>query len=148
MKTGIVQRQNLLANQSVAASVALVDVVGFSVPVVAGGTYHFRVVLMFNLGAAGGFRFRLDIPAAPTTYINACIAMDGVTPPPGSLICDVQVAETDFTNALAVSGDHYASMEGELVSSVAGDMKLQFACNSAAGNIQLFRGSYFEVTTL
>jgi len=39
-------------------------------------------------------------------------------------------------------------MEGELVPSAAGTMKLQFACNSAANSIDLIRGGYFEVITL
>ena len=147
MKIGITAKQNLLLAQSVAASATLVDVVGFEFPVVAGGQYHFRINLPFTLGATGGFKFNLNIPAA-TNYVNSQVVTDGVTAAPGSVISDVIVANADFADALAVAGNHVLSMEGELVPSAAGTMKLQFACNSAANAIALIRGGYFEVTTL
>lgn len=147
MKLGIVQRQNLLVTQSVAASVALVDVVGFSVPVVAGATYRFYLNVPFTVGATGGFKFRLEVPAV-TNYVNVQEVIDGVTASPGAILCDVITAEADFANALAVAGNHIMRMEGELIPSAAGDMKLQFACNSAANAIDLLAGAYFEVVTL
>ena len=147
MKIGIVQRQNLLAAQSVAASTALVDVTDFTVPVVAGATYRFYLHVPFTLGATGGFKFRLEIPAA-TNYVNSQVVLDGVTALPGAVECAVITAEADFANALAVAGNHIMTMEGELIPSAAGVMKLQFACNSAANAIALIRGAYFEVTTL
>jgi len=145
MKLGIVNRQNLLAAQSVAASVTLVDIVGFSVPVVAGGQYHFRAVVPFTLAATGGFRFLLDIPALPTNYVNSQVVIDSVTP---AVVASTITTAADFTNALAVAGNHVLTMEGELVPSAAGTMKLQFACNSAANAIDLIVGGYFEVVTL
>lgn len=152
MKNGIIQRQDLTALQSVAASVALVDVGAagnlFSVPVLAGVTYHFRVHCPFTVGAAGGFRFRLEVPAV-TSYVNAQIVQDGVTASPGATICTVITAEADFTAAFAaVAGNHLMTMEGSITPSAAGDMKLQFACNNAAGQIDLLQGGWFEVVTL
>lgn len=149
MKQGIVQRQNLEAAQTVTASVALVDVTGFTVPVVAGGVYHFRIKGLFTVGATGGFKFRLDGPAAPTSYQNIQTVIDGVTASPGAQICDPITALADFANAFAsVAGDHSFEMEGQFIPSIAGTLKLQFACNSAAGAITLARGMYFEITTL
>lgn len=145
MKLGIVQRQNLLEAQQVAASTALVDVTDFTVPVVAGATYRFYIHVPFTVGASGGFKFRLEIPAV-TNYVNSQMAWDGT----GNVLFDAAVitAEADFANAAAVAANHVMTMQGELIPSAAGVMKLQFACNSAANAIDLIRGAYFEVTTL
>lgn len=148
MKIGIVQRQNLEAAQTVTASTALVDVTGFTIPVLAGKVYHFRAKGLFTVGATGGFKFRLDGPAAPTSYQNIQTVIDGVTASPGALICDPITALADFANALAVAGDHSFEMEGQMIPSIDGTLKLQFACNSAANAITLARGMYFEITTL
>lgn len=147
MKTGIVQRQNLLVTQQVAASVTLVDVTDFTVPVVAGGQYQFYLHLPYTVGATGGFKFRLEIPAV-TRYVNSQIAIDAVTSPAVFFDVAVITAEADFANAAAVAGNHLVTMQGEVVPSAAGTMKLQMACNSAANAIDLLAGAYFEVITL
>lgn len=141
--------QRLAANQTVAASVALVDVGlttnAFTYPIAAGQRVHFRIKMGFTLGATGGFRFRLDGPAAPTSYLNCQEVNDGVTASPGAQIESVITVMADFANALAVAGNHALEMEGDFVASVAGNLKLQFACNTAANAITLLQGGWMEV---
>jgi hypothetical protein len=148
MTTGIIQRQYLLASQAVAASTVLVDVVGFTVPVVAGGRYHFRINAGFTTGATGGFKFRLEIPAAPTDYLNIQEVSEGSSGTPLIFLVSVITAEADFANAFANAANSFLKMEGSMLAAAAGDMKLQFACNSAANSISILKGSWMEVITL
>ena len=145
MKIGIVQRQTLENAITVTASVTLVDIPGFSVPVVAGVRYQFFVHIPFTVAAAGGFNFRLDAPA-PDNYENVQQAVNLVATPPVFFAGNVILALTDFANAAAVAGAHVVTMRGLYSPTVNGTMKIQVACDSAAGNIILTNG-YFEVIT-
>jgi len=147
---GITRRQRLAASQTVSASVTLVDATGLTFPVTAGKKYHFRINGGFTLGATGGFKFRLDAPAlgVGSNYNNNQQVTDGVTASPGAVIANSIVALADFANALAVAGNHTLDMEGDYKPDASGNLKLQFACNSAANAIILLQGFYMEVTSL
>jgi len=148
-KPGITNKTELEASQTVTASVTLVDVTGFTIPIAIGQKIHFRIKAGFTVGASGGFKFRLDAPAVPTRYLNIQEVNDGVTASPGAQIVSVVTALGDFANAFAsVAGNHTLAMEGTIVASAAGNVKLQFACNSAAGAIIMLAGSFMEVTTM
>jgi len=149
MSLGIRSIYRLAASQTVAASVTLVDATGITYPITAaaiGQKIHFKIKGGFTLGATGGFKFRVDGPALPTNYQNNQVVTDGVTAAPGSVIANCIVALTDFANAMAVAGNHILEMEGDFVPSAAGDLKLQFACNSAANAIILLQGLTMEIT--
>ena len=97
------------------------------------------------MGATGGFKFRLEGPTN-TNYQNSQTVTDGVTASPGAIIANCITTIADFANALAVAGNHQLDMEGDFVPSAAGNIKLQFACNSAANSIILLPGLVMEIT--
>jgi len=130
------------------ASTVLADATGITYPISAsaiGQKIHFRIKGGFTLGATGGFKFRLDGPTS-TNYQNSQTVTDGITASPGAIIANCIVALADFANALAVAGNHQLDMEGDFVPSAAGNLKLQFACNSAANSIILLPGLVMEIT--
>lgn len=145
MTPGLVVRASLAADQVVTASVTPVTITGFTLPIVAGQKYHFRASVPFSVGASGGCRFFINGPAAPTSFVNAEIVFDTDTP---AVISSVVTAPTAFANALAVAGAHLYQAEGEFVASAAGNVVLQFACNSAAGAITALAGAYFEIVKM
>lgn len=149
MTPGILIKQRLAATQTVTASTTLVDLAGFTFPIKNGQKIHYRIKAPFTVGATGGFKFRLDGPAAPSNYNNIQEVNDGVTATPGAQIVSVITALADFANAFAsVAGNHSLAMEGDFVASADGNVKLQFACNSAAGAISVLQGAYLEITIL
>lgn len=148
MSLGIRSIYRLAASQTVAASVTLVDLTAITYPISAsaiGSKIHFRIKGGFTLGATGGFKFRLDGPTS-TNYQNCETVTDGVTAAPGSVVASCITTLTDFANALAVAGNHILEMEGDFVPSAAGNLKLQFACNSAANSIIMLQGLVMEIT--
>lgn len=148
MTPGIEIKQRLAAAQTVTASTALVDLVGMTFPIKNGQKIHYRIKQPFTVGAAGGFKFRLDGPTS-SNYNNIQEVNDGVTASPGAQIVSVITALGDFANAFAgVAGNHSLEMEGDFVATADGNVKLQMACNSAAGAIIALQGGYMEVSIL
>lgn len=136
-------------NQPVAASTALVDVTGLTVPIAAGQTICCDFYVPFSVGATGGFKFNLAVPAAGTAYNAALFAYDGVTAAPGVQVGVVQTAAADFANAWAVAGNHMLIIHATIVNGLtAGNIQLKFACNSAANAINILAGAYVKITKL
>ena len=137
------------ADQPVAASTALVAVTGLPVPVAAGQTVKIKYHIPFSVGATGGFKFFIDAPAAVTYFMASFEAVDGVTASPGAQVALVQQAAANFANAWAVAGNHKCEIDVTIVNGVnAGNITLQFACNSAANAITVLRGASADVVTL
>jgi len=137
------------ADQPVAASTALVAVTGLPVPVAANQTVKIRYSIPFSVGAAGGFKFFLDLPAGITAMVAAFEAIDGVTASPGAQVALVQQAAANFANAWAVAGNHVMNADVTIINgATAGNITLQFACNSAANAITVLRGASADVVTL
>lgn len=149
MSIGIRKIFKNAANQQVAASVALVDATGLSVPIAANQTLILRYVLPFSVGATGGFRFNVAVPAGGVSYTASMFAHDGVTAAPGSEFGNVITAAADFTNAWAVAGNHLCLIEATIVNgATAGNVTLKFACNNAANAINILNGAFVEVVVL
>lgn len=145
--------RNIFANsalQAVASSIVLVDALELSAPIAANQKAQVKILLAFSVGAAGGFRFKLASPAAPTNYVNSAKVVDGVTVAPGSIVALVQAAAGDFANAFAVAGSHVLEMNATIENgATAGDIKLQFAQNTSnATAITVLRGAIMEITYL
>lgn len=137
------------ADQTVTASVTPVAMTDMSVPIAANQTMHVKFWIPFTVGASGGFRFLIDVPAGGTSFLASLQAVDGVTAAPGSQVAVVQAAAAAFANAWAVAGSHYAEIHATIVNgATAGNVSLQFACNSAAGAIVAEGGSILEATIL
>jgi len=136
-----------LADQPVAASTALVAVTGLPVPIAAGQTVCISYVIPFSVGATGGFKFFIDAPAAVAAFQASFEAIDGITASPGAQVALVQIAAANFANAWAVTGNHLCRIDVTITNGVnAGNVTLQFACNSAANGITVLRGATADVT--
>jgi hypothetical protein len=143
---GIYNAFRLAANQAVTASVTLVTMTTFSIPVSALKKVHCRLFVPFSLAASGGYKFQWVVPAAPTNFINTYTVTDTVTP---TSIVGLQTSSAAFANALAVAGNHFLNCELDFVNgATAGTVDFQFACNSAAGVITALQGAYMDVTFL
>ena len=137
------------ANQTVAASTVLVDCTGLTVPFTANQIGHIRIVVPFTLGSSGGYKFQIVTPAAPAQFGNFFVVTDGVTASPGAIIAGYQSSSAAFNNALAVAGTHKLECEFDFINgTTAGDVVLQFACNSAANSIIALAGAYMDVIKL
>jgi hypothetical protein len=132
----------------------LADVPGFTTPVAAGQKVKFRFYLPINLvGAAGGAKFSVDVPAAPALFVQSSILIDQTTATPvffplgtvGTIVAPAAVGGT-----LTVIGRHVAIIEGSLVNGVtAGNIKLQFAQNvTNATASELSAGAWMETWTI
>ncbi len=135
------------AAQPVAASTVLVAVTGLTVPIAAGQTACIDFFLPFSVGATGGFKFNLAVPAGGAAYLAAFEAIDGVTASPGAQVASVITAAADFANAWAVAGNHMVKCSATIVNgATAGNVTMSFACNSAANAITILSGAYADVT--
>lgn len=137
------------ATQQVAASTTLVAVTGLPVPVAAGQTVCISYVIPFSVGATGGFKFFLDLPAGGTSMLASFEAIDGVTASPGAQVALVQTSAANFANAWAVAGNHLCRIDVTVVNgATAGNVTLQFACNTAANAITILNGAWADVVKL
>ncbi len=135
------------ATQSVAASTVLVDATGLSHDLPAASIIHMRGVLLFTVGAAGGAKFQLVVPAAGTSFQLVNMAYNTVA---DTFLSAYQAASAAIGDAFANAGSHFMMFEADIVNgATAGTAKIQFAQNSSdATACQLLLGSYLEVTVL
>jgi hypothetical protein len=117
--------------------------VGLVSPIAANQKQKLRFWLPFSVGAAGGIKLQVVIPAAATITTTIQV-FDTVTP---ALITALQVTSTAFTNALAVAGNHWALVECIVTNSTtAGSVDLQAAQNSSnATPFTILAGAAVEV---
>jgi len=144
--SGILNTFKLAAAVAVAASVVPVTS-GLNQPIAAGQTKKFRWWLPISVGAAGGIRLQVTVPAAGTLF-NCSIVLNNTVAPSSTLA--MQVASAVFTNALANAGNHWVEVEAEVVNGVnAGTVDLVFAQNTSdATPVTLLRGATLDVNTL
>lgn len=128
-------------------NVTLTDVPGLTTSLAANQIAHCRFFLPFSVGAAGGLKFQIIIPAAPSNIVTGIYIFDTVTP---AVISGQQTSSTSFANALAVAGTHLLCIETDVVNGAnAGTLKLQTAQNSNnATPFTLLKGGWMEVTKL
>lgn len=153
MKPGIKNFVRLAADQPVTASTALVDLgtgaTAFSFALKAGKTALINAKMPFSVAAAGGFKFQLTASQTPVDYSAAWEALDGVTAAPGAQVVSVLTAQAAFQNPwAAVAGNHLMNLSGSVKGHATLDatITVQFACNSAAGAINVLKGAWMEVT--
>lgn len=142
MAIGIRTAFQILANIVVTASVALVTT-GLTSPIAAGQTQKLRWWIPFTVGATGGVRMQVLVPAGGTIFEQTTILYDTITP---AITTAIVNASTVFTNALAQAGSHWLMVEAVVVNgATAGNVDLQMACNTAANALTVLRGGYLEV---
>lgn len=130
------------ADIPVAASVALVST-GLTSPIAAGQTQKFRAWIPITVGATGGVRLQVVVPAAGTLFLTTIKLFDTITP---ALTTAIQTASAAFTNALSQAGNHWLEVEGTIVNGVnAGNVDIQMACNTAANQLTILAGGSMDV---
>lgn len=134
--------------QSVASSIALVDVTGLSLlPIGASQTAKFTFEVPFSIGATGGFRFNFTVPAAPTYVMADFQVLRYATP---TVFGDNQTTLANFSNASAVASECKLFATLFIVNgTTAGTVALQFAQENAdTPAITILRGASCEVVYL
>jgi hypothetical protein len=124
---GIRKFFTVIANIVVTSSVTPVTT-GLSSPIAANQKQKLRFWVPFSVGATGGIRAILIIPAG-ATIATAMKLVNTVAP---SITTAFQTSSTAFTNALANAGNHWLEVEVYVENSTtAGTVDLQVAQNSS-----------------
>ncbi len=134
------------ADLVIASSAALVTA-GLASAIAANQTQVIKYFIPFTVGATGGIRCQVVVPAGGTAFVAGINLINAVTP---AVISDLQVASAAFTNALAVAGDHWLEITVTVVNgATAGNVDLQIAQNTSdALALTVLRGACADVTKL
>lgn len=145
-KPGLRNIANITSNQVFTSNVALATV-GLIAAIAAGQTLKIRAWVPFSVGATGGVRLQLVVPAGGTIF-NASIKLYNTVAP--SLTTATQAASAAFTNALANAGRHWVEVDATIINgATAGNVDLQFAQNTSdALSLTVLTGGTMDVTAL
>lgn len=103
--------------------------VGLTSPIAANETQHFRAKIPVTVGATGGVRAVVDVPAGGTLFIASITLINTVA---ATVAGAVQAASAAFTNALANAGSHILEIEGTIVNgATAGNIDILLAQNTS-----------------
>lgn len=141
---GIQNNYAVLADIPVASSTALVSSTLTS-PVAAGQRQHIRAFIPFSVGAAGGVRLQIVVPAAGTLFIAGIKLINTVAP---SITTASQAASAAFTNAAANAGTHWLEVEATILNgATAGSIDIQMAQNTSdLTPMTILEGGWMEAT--
>jgi len=102
---------------------------GLTSPIAANQSQHFRAWIPVTVGATGGVRATVAVPAAGTLYN---VSFELINTVAATVAGAVQAAAADFTNALANAGSHILKIEGTIVNGAnAGNVDIQLAQNTS-----------------
>jgi hypothetical protein len=132
-----------VAAQVITSSAALVST-GLTSAIPAGQSQHFRAWIPITVGATGGVRAQVVVPAGGALF-NVTIKLFNTVAP--SLTTAAQAASAAFTNALANAGTHWLEIEGTIVNgATAGNVDIQIAQNTSdALSLTVLRGASMDV---
>lgn len=124
-------------------SAALVTT-GLTSPVAANQSQKIRAWIPITVGATGGVRMQVVVPAGGTVFEATIKLYNTVLP---GLTTAEQQASAAFTNALANAGDHWLEVEAMIVNgATAGNIDIQMAQNTAdALSLTISRGGSMDV---
>lgn len=144
MAIGIKTFFSINANNVVTSSAALITT-GLTSPIAAGQSQKLRFWVPFTVGATGGVRAQVVVPAGGAIF-NATIALFNTVAP--SLTTATQAASAAFTNAAANAGTHWLLIEATIVNgATAGNVDLQMAQNTSdVLSLTILRGGVCDVT--
>lgn len=119
--------------------------VGLTSPIAASQKQHIRAWVPFSVGATGGIRAILAVPAAGTLFRCSIKLFNTVAP---SLTTALQTASAAFTNAAANAGNHWVEVEADVQNgATAGNVDLQFAQNTSdVLSLTILAGGWMEAT--
>ena len=134
------------ADVVVTNSVALVTT-GLTSPIAANQTQKIRAWIPVTVGATGGVRLQIVVPAGGVIF-QATIRLNNTVAPSQTIAS--QQASAAFTNALANAGTHWVEVEATIINgATAGNVDLQFAQNTSdALSLTVLRGGTMDVTIL
>jgi len=117
------------------------------IPIAAGQTLKVRYWVKFSVGATGGIRAQLVVPAGGTIF-GVTIRLNNTVAPSSTIA--TQQASAAFTNALANAGTHWLEVEALIVNgATAGTVDLQMAQNTSdALALTVLRGATADVTKI
>jgi len=124
-------------------SAALVTT-GLTSPIAANQSQKIRAWIPITVGATGGVRAQIVVPAGGVVFEATFELYNTVAP---SLTTAEQQASAAFTNALANAGDHWLVIEAMIVNgATAGNVDIQMAQNTAdALSLTISRGGSLDV---
>lgn len=140
---GIRTFYQVAADIVVTSSAALVTT-GLTSPIAAGQSQKIRAWIPITVGATGGVRLQIVVPAGGTVFEATIKLFNTVAP---SLTTAEQQASAAFTNALANAGDHWLEVEAMIVNGVtAGNVDIQMAQNTVdVLSLTISRGGSVDV---
>lgn len=131
------------ADIPVASSVALVTT-GLTSPIAANQKQHIRCWIPITVGATGGFRLQIVVPAAGVTFEASYTIQNTVAP--GTTLVEQQ-ASAAVTNALANAGDHWIEIDAHIENGAnAGNVDIQMAQNTSdVLPLTISKGGFMDV---
>lgn len=134
------------ANQLFTSNATLATI-GLLSAIAANQKQRLRIWIPFTVGATGGIRLQIIVPAGGTIFEATIRLQDTVTP---AQVVAEQQASAAFTNALAVAGDHWLQVDALIENGVtAGSVDVQMAQNTVdVLSLTVKEAAWMEVTTL
>lgn len=146
MGLGIRSMFKIAANIVRTSSAALVTT-GLTSPVAANQTQKIRAWIPVTVGATGGLRLQIVVPAGGTSFISSITLQNTVAP---STTLAAQTSSAAFTNALANAGTHWLEVEATIVNgATAGNIDIQMGQNTSdALSLTILAGGWMDVSIL
>lgn len=141
---GIKTFYNVLTDIVTASDIVLTTT-GLTSPIAAGERQKVKFWVPFTVGATGGVRAQVVVPAGGTSFLASIKLFNTVAP---SLTTASQAASAVFTNAAANAGLHWLEIEVDVRNgATAGNVDLQMAQNTSdALSLTIEAGASAEVT--
>lgn len=117
--------------------------IGLASGIAANQTQHLKWWVPVTVGATGGVRAIIAVPAGGVVFIAGIKLINTVAP---GITVASQTASAAFTNALANAGTHWLEIEATIVNgATAGQVDLQMAQNTSdVLSLTVLRGAYLE----
>lgn len=131
------------ANQVFTSNTTLATI-GLTSSIAAGQTQHIRAWIPVTVGATGGIRMQIVVPAGGTLFEATFKVQNTVTP---GTTRTIQNASAVVTNALADAGSHWVEIEAYILNgTTAGNVDIQFAQNTSdALSLTVLKGGFMDV---
>jgi len=141
---GIQRFFSVLANIVVTNSAALVTT-GLTSAIAANQRQALKFFVPLSVGATGGIRAQIVVPAGGTLFVAAIKLINTIAP---SQTVAIQAASAAFTNALANAGSHWLEIDAIVINGATpGNVDLQMAQNTAdALSLTILAGGSLEAT--
>lgn len=121
--------------------------IGLASPIAANQTQKLVWWIPFTVGATGGVRAIIVVPAGGTLFRSTIELFNTVLP---GITTATQAASAAFTNALANAGTHWLRIEATIVNgATAGSVDLQMAQNTSdALSLTVLQGGTCDIVKL